>query len=514
MKPQIFENLETYKDLFDHAHDLIHIVEPDGKILFVNKAWKNVLGYTPEEIEGKLIESFVDPNDRDLFITYRKEIIAGLTENTEVIVKFISSNGNKISLEGFVSVRKFNDKPLYTRGIFRDVTAKLQIEKELREREENLQQLLHHAPDAIIVIDVNSMVTYWNPKAELVFGWNSDEAVGNPLEELIIPVQHRKAHRDGMKRYLATGQARVLNKSIEITALNKERREFYVSLTISSTFQKGEIAFIAFLRDIDEQKRNAIELDLKRAQLEISNAELEQFAHVASHDMKEPIRKIMIFTGKLKDEISHIIPIKSAGFLNKIENASNRLMSMVDGVLSYSMIKANGIEFKKVDLNEVLKNVEYDLELIILEKQAELRYHKLPVVPGAEFLLYQLFYNIINNALKFSKTDETPVLEITHRKLNPDEFINYPLDNNLSYVEITIRDNGIGFDQDHALQIFRTFTRLNSKDQYEGTGLGLSLSKNIVDKHNGFIYATGEINVGASFIIILPINSPTIILSD
>jgi PAS domain S-box-containing protein len=504
LKPFLLDNLETYKDLFDHAHDLIHVVAPDGSILYVNNAWKNILGYAQEQVEARSIYDFVDQADQDRFISYRKNVIAGEAVDNEIVVNFIASNRNTITLEGFVSAKVIDGKPLYTRGIFRDITLKLQNEAKLREREASLQQLLFYAPDAIIVIDEQSIINYWNPKAEEIFGYKTNEVLGKSLTQIIIPEQYREAHDNGMKRYLTTGEAHVLNKTIEITALNRDGREFYISLTVSTTKQQGRVAFIAFVRDIDEQKRNAIELAQKKEQLEISNAELEQFAHVASHDMKEPIRKIRIFTEQVKGDIDNVLSPKSLNHIRKIEVASARLIQMIEGVLAYSSIKAHEIEKEKVNLNDIIKDVENDFELIIQQKNALLKYEKLPVIEGASFLLYQLFYNLINNALKFSRPHQDPIIEITVNKLNDDQLHLYPISPTLSYIEIVVRDNGVGFSQEHAEKIFKTFTRLHAAGRYEGTGLGLSLCRNIVQKHKGHIYALGEENKGTSFVVLLP----------
>ena len=135
------------------------------------------------------------------------------------------------------------------------------LDEELPGQELNLQQLLIHAPDAIIVIDEDSYITYWNPKAEQIFGWSREEAVGKRLVDTIIPPQYMEAHEKGMARYLQTGKARVLNKTIDITALDRTGREFYISLTISTSKQQGKHAFIAILSDIDQQKTNELELE-------------------------------------------------------------------------------------------------------------------------------------------------------------------------------------------------------------------------------------------------------------
>jgi two-component system, LuxR family, sensor kinase FixL len=508
----IFYNLETYRDLFDNAHDLIHIVEPNGNVLYVNNSWSTVLGYSISEVQGRSIYSIVDEKDKERFRAYRQMILSGGDSRKEVIVAFRSKHGRLVQLEGFVSPKIVEGQALYTRGIFRDITrrmeneAKLQaINAELIERQTNLHNLLFYAPDAVIVIDDNSHITYWNPKAEQIFGWTSEEVMGKRLTEIIIPIQFRAAHDEGMKRYLHTGQIHVLNKTIEITALNREGNEFYVSLTISQTSQQGRAAFIAFLRDIDQQKRNAIELEQKKLQLEESNKQLESFAHVASHDMKEPIRKIQLFTERVRSDEKNTFSAESQRYLLRVAKAAERLTEIVEGVLTFSSLKADQSPFESVDLNEVIHHVEQDLEMVIQKRHAQINYENLPIIDGVPFLLRQLFYNLISNSLKFSKVNTIPKVVITCRTLSNDEIKSMSLRPNTHYCEIVVEDNGIGFPQEYAQDIFATFYRLHNKDQFEGTGLGLSLCKNIVTRHNGTITALSSPNQGASFIITLPL---------
>lgn len=508
---QIFDTTERYKDLFDSAHDLIHLLEPDGSIMYVNHAWERNLGYREEEIRGRLIYSFTIPQDRARFRMYRESVLQGRAAGKEIIIGLLARNGDVIYAEGFVSPRFIDGQPVYTRGIFRDVTRRLrnearlqQLNEELRERETNLQRLLFYAPDAIIVIDAKSIVQFWNPKAEFVFGWREEEVLGKSLTDLIIPPVHRAAHEAGMQRFLATGEARVLNQTIEITSLHKSGREFHVALTISSTSQKGEVAFIAFIRDIEEQKMNSRELERKTAELELSNRQLEQFAYVASHDMKEPVRKILMFTDRLEEEVAGIASEKGRGFLEKIRNAALRLSEMVEGVLANSTLKAEPVRPEIVDLNAMIRSIETDLEYTIEEKKAVVRYDGLPMIEGSPFLLFQLFYNLISNSLKFTRRGVNPVIEIHARRVLPSEVLSPELDPTLSWFEIVVRDNGIGFPQEESESIFKIFSRLNRKEEYEGTGMGLALCKSIVEKHHGFIRATGKEKEGAVFTIHLP----------
>ncbi|HSY60979.1 MAG TPA: ATP-binding protein [Cytophaga sp.] len=243
-------------------------------------------------------------------------------------------------------------------------------------------------------------------------------------------------------------------------------------------------------------------LEEKVHELNKSNHDLEQFAYIASHDLQEPLRKIQSFTELLENNITD--KERSNKYLKKIDSASSRMSSLIKDVLNYSRLSQSGDTFIETDLQKILEHVKNDVELIVEEKEATIKSDELPVINGIKQQLYQLFYNLINNALKFSV--EKPILTISCRYIPKDEIILY---NDLSpggtYIEIVFKDNGIGFDQKHAKQIFTIFKRLNSKDKYEGTGIGLALCKKIVDNHHGLITVTSEVGIGTSFSVILPV---------
>ena len=198
----------------------------------------------------------------------------------------------------------------------------------------------------------------------------------------------------------------------------------------------------------------------------------------------------------LQDQFSSLLPPKAIGHLNKIHNATDRMFSMIDGVLKYSSIRGSAKDIEKIDLNTIFADVESDLEVLINQKGADIVREKLPEIEGAAVLIHQLFYNLINNALKFSTTDEQPLIAVTAELLTKFD---------IEMVKITIADNGIGIDSDYITKIFNPFIRLNPKDKYEGTGLGLSLCKKIIEQHFGIIEATGSSGEGAIFTIILPL---------
>ncbi|HWB91660.1 MAG TPA: ATP-binding protein, partial [Puia sp.] len=243
-------------------------------------------------------------------------------------------------------------------------------------------------------------------------------------------------------------------------------------------------------------RRRTQELRRLNISLEQSNEDLQQFAHVASHDLKEPVRKIRTFSGRLLEEYGKLLPEEAKAFLAKIQHATQRMSMMIEGVLNYSTINGNGQPISSIDLDAVFDNIESDLELAIAEAGTEIRREKLPQLEGAPVLIYQLFYNLVNNALKFSSGVGKPLITISSRVTEAA---------GKRIAEVTIRDNGIGFEQDQSSRIFEAFARLNSKDRFEGTGLGLALCKKIAERHGGTITGTGVRDEGAVFVVRLPL---------
>lgn len=248
-------------------------------------------------------------------------------------------------------------------------------------------------------------------------------------------------------------------------------------------------------RDITAIVKLTESLKISNEQLKRSNEDLQQFAHVTSHDLKEPVRKIKMYGNILKTDYAQLLPSRGNNYLEKIERATNRISAMIDGVLQYSSIEGVGEAFMPVQLSETLKAITEDLEVTISEADAQISYERLPVINGSQTLIYQLFYNLINNSLKFRNKERKCKIEITS---------SYETVDNHSYLRIDLKDNGIGFESVFAEKIFESFSRLNSKDKYEGTGLGLALCKKIVLRHKGFIKAFGKEDDGAMFSIFFP----------
>jgi light-regulated signal transduction histidine kinase (bacteriophytochrome) len=236
-------------------------------------------------------------------------------------------------------------------------------------------------------------------------------------------------------------------------------------------------------------------------ELKRSNSHLEEFAHAASHDLKEPIRKIHFFTNRLKNQLSDKLNPEDERMFNRVENASQRMNTLIDDLLLYSHVTHKPHEKERIDLNEIISRLLEDLELEIDEKAAKIIVDNLPVVQGYKRQLQQLFHNLLTNALKYSQAGIAPLITIKSTLVKGTED---GLNQYKNYHLITVKDNGIGFGQEQAEKIFQMFQRLHGKNEYEGTGVGLSIARKVAENHNGKITAKSEKGEGASFNLYLP----------
>ena len=257
------------------------------------------------------------------------------------------------------------------------------------------------------------------------------------------------------------------------------------------------------LKKLQQQLELTID-DLKR-----SNANLEQFAYVASHDMQEPLRKIQTFGDVLQTQYSAVLDGAGVTMLDRIQQAANRMQSLIQDVLAYSRLSSVREQFRPVDLAQLVADVLVDLELSTAEKGVVVDQQALPVVPGDRVQLQQLFLNLISNAIKFARVGDpghTPRIRISARALKGCEtdFELLSEEREKAFWLLAVSDNGIGFEPRYAEQIFRVFQRLHTRNEYAGTGVGLAIVQRVVENHRGYVRAEGQPGQGATFWLLLP----------
>ncbi|HEY0068041.1 MAG TPA: PAS domain-containing protein [Flavisolibacter sp.] len=386
-----------------------------------------------------------------------------------------------------------------------DVTEQVLARKKVEESEEQFSTL------------ANSIVQLaWSADADGWIYWYNDrwfDYTGTTLEEMKGWGWEKVHHPDHIDRVVAFAkEAWPKGEPWElIFPLRRHDGEYRWFLTRGAPVKNKEgkvVRWIGTNTDIDDQKQAEALLEQRvqerTRELELRNKELEQFTYVSHHDLQEPLRKIIMFADMVKEESLDLLSATSRKRLDKVSDAARRMSAALKDVLNYASLNREEL-FTETDLDEVMSIVQTDLELVIMEKSATIHSDHLPVLRAVPQQMHQLFYNLVNNALKFSRPAQPPIVHIECGKLLPHELKKHnDLAQDRTYYLITVRDNGIGFRQDLADRIFGMFQRLHSKDQYAGTGIGLALCRKVVLNHGGKIWGESKEGEGAVFRIILP----------
>jgi PAS domain S-box-containing protein len=388
--------------------------------------------------------------------------------------------------------------------------AQKESERKLREQNAVINTITDNASQALFMMNEKQECTYMNPAAVAMTGYTLGEVQGKPLH---LFIQHTRP--DG-RHYPIEESAinRALPEHVQIQGedffIHKNGAFYSVAFTASPIIESGRpTGTVIEVRDTTSEKQQAAEWKVKEgkakelleqkvkertAELEKINYELLQFTSVASHDLKEPLRKISVFSKLLRDKVSQLDD-PMLRYTDNIVQASERMTRLIDDLLVFSRLNHADIPFEDVDLNLLFTQIVSDLEITINEKKATIRFENLPVVRGISLQLGQVFQNLISNSLKFMDSARDPMIMVTGGNIEK---------GGLKYSRIKFSDNGIGFDNAHAEKIFEIFQRLHSKDHFEGTGVGLAIVKKIITMHGGEIRAHGS-EEGATFEILLPL---------
>lgn len=396
-----------------------------------------------------------------------------------------------------------------------EVTDQVAARKQIQESEDNLKSMVVGAPVGMCVIDASTLVS------EIVND-SFVEIAGKPYEAILGKrywdafAEARPYYEAALQGVIETGLPFYANE-VELMLIRYGREEIiyvtfvymplknveggvkkvaiYVLENTSQVVARLKIEDVIAQRTKELAEANDTLHEINK-ELQRSNANLEEFAHAASHDLKEPIRKITFYTHQLKDQLVKHLEDAEVRSFDRIVNATERMGNLIDDLLIYSHVTQRPHEMERIDLNLKLEKVLEDLELDIEEKRAVVNAGKLPVVQGYRRQLQQLFQNLISNALKYSKEDVPPVIDIT---------AGVATENNRLYHLIAIKDNGIGFEQQYADKIFKMFARLHGKNEYSGTGVGLSIVKKVVENHHGQIKVESAPEQGSTFSVLLPV---------
>lgn len=387
-------------------------------------------------------------------------------------------------------------------AIGRQVTQFLKhahIERNLIQRESEYRLVTNHVPALLASFDADGRFRLANQQYLDWFGGAEDQFIGRFQEEIL-----GKALYEHVRPYVEqTLRGQQTNFEWRIPSVNGETRWVQANY-IPEAMGAGKInGFYFFASNITQRKQIEERLRQQAQELARSNAELEQFAHIASHDLQEPLRKVQAFSDRLRTRCTAKLDAQELEYLERMHNATGRMQTLIRDLLTFSRVGSNTKPFQPIDLSVLVKEVLSDLETLVIHFNASVYYPDLPVIEADYTQMRQLFQNLIGNALKFHKPETSPIIHI-EASLNhsPASSSQVPL------WTITIRDNGIGFEQRYADRIFGLFQRLHGRNEYEGTGIGLSICQKVMDRHHGNISVSSVPGQGTSFFLTLPASQP------
>lgn len=484
------------QDLADAVPQVIWANDSNGRANHFNQRWYKYTGLSYQQSVDRGWIAIVHPEDSAASIEkWMKALAIGEVFDTEYRLK--GSDGNYRWFIGRnVPLKDSEGKVTGWFGTATDIDDLKRAGEDLVQSETRLRIAMDGATEyGIITTDKERRVERWSQGAANIFGYTESEMLGKSLD-IIFTEEDKAANVPQKEMEIARDTGRAND---ERWHQRKDGSRFYVSGVMQPITHNELTGYVKILRDMTQQQLFTEELHRlvteRTVELQRSNEDLRQFAHVASHDLKEPVRKIQIFNNRILGEHSVNLSPKVKIYSEKIRTAADRMYNMIEGVLRYSKMDSENSTNETVDVNETIKYIVNDLEVMISQKKATVGTDNLPVIQANPTLVYQLFYNLVLNSLKFARKDVHSSIMISSKDILHDK---------KDFIQIQFSDNGIGFDPEFGEHIFKTFTRLNTREEYEGSGLGLALCRKIVERFGGQISATAVPGKGATFTILLP----------
>lgn len=497
-----------YFDLYNFAPDGYFTIDSDGIILEVNLSGASLLGVGRRDLYKTAFIRYIAPDYRNEFHQY--------------LLGFEKSRNGKHIME--IKLLKYDKNSFYAHleaicikdnnGYFKefkisvtDITQFKNTEKALIDSEERYREIFINNSAVMIIVDIsNGNIIDANPAASKFYGYNHDELLkmkigdinvsDDALEEMSA-VGSSKKNRLILKHRLSNGKIR--NVDVQSGFIGHKDECVVFHYTRYNTSKKAEDALIdrneniSQMSDVERHELESAETLLEEVtdNLEISNRAIEQFAYVSSHDLREPLRMITSFLQLLKKRYDNDLDEDAHDFINYVVEGAKRLDMMLSDLLEFSKIGTQESELKYLHSEGIVEQVLLNLKMLIYDNNADVTYDSLPIIYANEYQMVQLFQNLIGNSIKFHG-NEDPKVHISVKKE----------DNEYVFV---VEDNGIGIEKQHLERIFTIFQRLNRRQQYDGSGIGLAISQRIVQEHGGKIWAISNPGRGSTFYFTIPI---------
>ena len=348
------------------------------------------------------------------------------------------------------------------------------------------------SPAAMIMVDGEGLIEFANAETERMFGYGMDELIGQSID-MLVPARLRVAHAGHRRGFFGNPRTRPMGAGRDLNGTRKDGREFPVEIALTPIDAESGPIVLATVVDITERRKAEVELAQRASDLELANARLTQFTYVASHDLQEPLRKIAVYAGLLKEAIERSDPGDIARATSVITTSAVRARRMVENLLAFSRVTGSETRVQPLDLRAEVELALSDLSAAIEEAGARVSVHIPPiVVPADRAQLGRLIQNIISNAIKYHKPGGAPAIDIRAARVGR------------AQARLSIADDGIGFDEKFAREIFEPFKRLHDAAQYPGTGIGLAICKAIADRYGWTLGVNSRPGQGSTFCVTLP----------
>ncbi len=534
------ESETRYRSLIETLETPLYTTDAEGRIMLYNKAAVKLWGREPEIGKDLWCGSYkiFKPDGTNLPLdscpmavclkehrpVYGEEILVarpdGSLRNVAPHPQPLFDNAGKITgavnmLVDITSIKQTEQALRESGAKYRELVSLLEKKvaektqdikirnEELQRSEERYHKMIDEVEDyAILLLDKDGIVQNWNKGAEKIKGYKEEEIVGRSFKNFYLP----EDRQSGLPEKLLH-EAKESGKAIhEGWRVRKNGSRFWGSIVLTALHDNEDnlMGFSKVTRDLTEKKLTEDKLREHANQLEFQNKELEQFAYAASHDLKEPLRKIQLYNSAVADGAANSLDEKSKEYLNRSVNAAKRMAKLIEDLLSYSKTGAEVDSFEQVDLNEVLEEIALMHKEELEQKKVHIEIDKLPVIYAVPFQVKQLLSNLINNSVKYKHPDHEIYIQVKTEVVKGIDIKDPAAEPFKKYQKISVIDNGIGFDAKYAEKIFNIFQRLNNLPTAQGSGIGLAICKKIVQNHHGFIKASGVENKGAQFDIYFP----------
>ncbi|MGZ3755541.1 MAG: PAS domain S-box protein [Mucilaginibacter sp.] len=470
-----------FRKLIENNHDGITLLNHNLDIFFRTRSAERINGWASDERIDMGIPDLIHPDDKAALTTVMDTVLLRPEEPIVFTGRYKHRDGHYIWIEStFTNMLTDPDINAVVCN-FRDVSHRIRAEEEIRNKADEVKSILESIGDAFFAIDEKQVITYWNHVAEHLFGKEKIEVIGRSLWK-VFTSRERPLSRENYR------QAIDASAVTQFESYNEAHKRWF---EISAYPANGSLSI--YLKDITERKNSEIQLkklneELRQhaKELAISNAELEQFAYVASHDLQEPLRMVTSFLSQLEKKYSDAVDDKGRQYINFAVDGARRMRQIILDLLEFSRIGRTEHTIEPIETSQVVNEILALYRKQIEEQRAKITLKNLPVVHTYRIPLRQVFQNLISNGLKYQAPGNIPEIEISCA-------------DHKDHWEFSVQDNGIGIDSEFFDKIFIIFQRLHNKDEYSGTGMGLAVTKKIIENLGGKISVRSVEGKGSTF---------------